>query len=279
VLEQAAKPVSRAAPARRGLRMPLRLRWEYLFTVLVFFLMIGVWQLYIELKGLSPLVLPGPLRVWDALVDVIETGFIWKHMRITITEIIFGFALGSAVGVGLGIILVQAPALMRIANPYIIASQAAPKLALAPIFALWFGFGMTPKILIAGLIAFFPLLENTARGLSVVDPDKMELFRAIRANRLQTFLKLQLPNAMPFIFTGLRVAMVLAVVGAVVGEYVGANQGLGALIIASQGNFKTSLMFAVIVLLTVIGVVLYKLVEFLEWAYMRWTYGPEWDKQ
>jgi NitT/TauT family transport system permease protein len=264
---------------RRLPKIRVPFHWEWTLTILVFFLMLGAWQLYIEIKGLSPLVLPGPLRVGHALLDLFETGFVWRHLRITVTEIALGFLLGSAIGIGLGIALTQSQALMRIANPYIIASQAAPKLALAPIFMLWFGFGMTPKIFIAGLIAFFPVLENTTRGLLQVDADKLELFRVLRANRIQVFSKLRLPNAMPYIFTGLRIGMILAVVGAVVGEYVGANQGLGALIIASQGNFKTSQMFAVIVILTVIGVVLYKLVELLEWAYMRWAYGAEWSRK
>lgn len=279
VVDDQSSVTTTEARAPRKLQLSLKFPWETLVTIVIFFIMLGVWQLYIELKGLSPLVLPGPLRVWNALVDMFQTGFIYRHLRITLTEIILGFGLGSAIGVGLGIILTQSRVLMRIANPYIIASQAAPKLALAPIFALWFGFGMTPKIFIAALIAFFPLLENTMRGLTVVDADRHELFKVLRANRLQVFAKLQLPNAMPYVFTGLRVAMILAVVGAVVGEYVGANQGLGALIIASQGNFRTSQMFAVIVILTVIGIVLYKLVELVEWIYMRWTYGPDWNRK
>jgi len=267
-----------AQPQARPRRLPRAgglLRWEWLLTILIFFLMAGIWQAYIEVKDLSPLVLPGPLRVLQALEEMFRTGFIWVHLRITLTEIILGFLLGSAFGIGLGVLLVQSQVVMRIANPYIIASQAAPKLALAPIFALWFGFGMAPKIFITALIVFFPLLENTVRGLGQVDADKLDLFRVLRANRRQTFVKLRLPNAMPFIFTGMRVGIVLAVVGAVVGEYVGANRGLGALIIASQGNFKTSEMFAVIVVLTVIGVLLYRVVEFVEWIYLRWTYGPQ----
>jgi NitT/TauT family transport system permease protein len=132
---------------------------------------------------------------------------------------------------------------------------------------------MAPKILIAALIVFFPLLENTVRGLNEVDEDQLELFRVLRADRWQTFLKLQLPNALPYIFAGLRVAIVLAVVGAVVGEYVGANRGLGALIISSQGTLNTTQMFSAFVLLTVIGVVLYKLVEWADRLVMKWRYG------
>jgi NitT/TauT family transport system permease protein len=258
-----------------------RRRWspplEAVVSPLVLVAVIGLWEGAVRLTGISPLVLPAPSRVIESLADGFGTGFFYSHFAITLTEIILGFALGSALGWGLGVLLAQSPTLLRIANPYIVASQAVPKLALAPIFALWFGFGMTPKIVIAALIAFFPLLENTVRGLTEVDADRLELFRVLRADRRQVFTKLRLPNAMPYIFTGLRVAMILAVVGAVVGEYVGANQGLGALIIASQGNFKTSQMFAVIIILTAIGVLLYKAVEIAEAIYVRHTYGDSRD--
>jgi NitT/TauT family transport system permease protein len=157
-------------------------------------------------------------------------------------------------------------------NPYIIASQAMPKLALAPIFVMWFGFGILPKVIIAALIAFFPLFENTITGLNEVDPDKVELFRSLNATPWQVFAKLRLPNAVPFLFAGLRVAVVLSVVGAIVGEYVGANRGLGALIIASQGTMDTPLMFAVFVVLTVLGYALYRGMEGLERLCLRWRF-------
>lgn len=266
-------PIRRAGGGPRQGRLPI----EAVASPLVLLVFIAAWEGAVRWSGISPLVLPSPTRVMDSLVDGIVTGFFLSHFVITLTEILFGFAFGSALGWGLGVALAQSPALLRIANPYIVASQALPKLALAPIFALWFGFGMAPKIVIAALIAFFPLLENTVRGLTEVDPDRLELFRVLRADRGQVFTKLRLPNAMPYIFVGLRVAMILAVVGAVVGEYVGANQGLGALIIASQGNFKTSQMFAVVIILTAIGVLLYKAVEIAEGIYVRRTYGDSRD--
>jgi NitT/TauT family transport system permease protein len=142
-----------------------------------------------------------------------------------------------------------------------------PKLALAPLFVIWFGLGILPKALIAALIAFFPLFENTLTGLREVDAEAVELFRMLGASRWQFFVKLRLPHAVPYLFAGLRVAIVLSVVGAVVGEYIGASKGLGALIIASQGMMDTALMFAVFVLLTALGMVLYHLVGLCE----RWV--------
>jgi NitT/TauT family transport system permease protein len=259
-------------PRRRRRSRGRRRALEITLSLLVLVAMLGAWQLFIEVRDLSSLVLPTPAEVGAELVEVFRTGYIWDHLWITLQEVILGFAFGTVLGVGLAVLLSQSAMVMRVANPYIIASQAAPKLALAPIFALWFGFGITSKVVIAGLIAFFPLLENTLRGLGRVDADFDDLFRTMRASKRQRFFKLQWPNALPYVFTGMRVAMILAVVGAVVGEYVGANQGLGALIISSQGSFRTDLMFAVIVILTVIGILLYKAVELAERAYMAWTY-------
>lgn len=266
---EGATVAARRARRRRRPRLP----FELVLAPVLLLLVVGLWELMVRWTGLSPLVLPGPGRVFESLADSITSGSIFQHLAITLVEILAGFALGSLIGGGLGLLLAQSPTLLRVANPYIVASQAVPKLALAPIFALWFGFGLTPKIFIAALIAFFPLLENTTRGLTEVDRDQLELFRVLRADRRKVFTKLRIPNAMPYIFTGLRVAMILAVVGAVVGEYVGANQGLGALIIASQGSFKTSQMFAVVIVITAVGVLLYKLVEIAESVYLRRTYG------
>jgi NitT/TauT family transport system permease protein len=259
-------------PSTTAGRWPGRPR-EMLLSLAVFVGLLGLWELAVRASQISPIVLPGPLAVAGNFVQIFRTGFVLPHLQITLLEIVLGFIAGSLLGVTLGVLLVQSEVLTRLANPYIIASQAMPKLALAPIFALWFGFDMTPKIVIAALIVFFPLFENTVRGLKEIDEDQLELFRVLRANRWQTFSKLQLPNALPYIFAGLRVGIVLAVVGAVVGEYVGANRGLGALIISSQGTLNTTQMFSAFILLTIIGVVLYKLVEWADRVVMKWRYG------
>jgi NitT/TauT family transport system permease protein len=266
---QPASETATAPPAlarRPAVRAPRRLRLptELLLSVGILIAFLAAWEAFIRFRGLSKLVLPSPLVIWGSFVDNLLSGFFWVHIQITLSEILLGFALGALLGIGLGTLVAQSPLLNRVINPYIIASQAMPKLALAPIFVLWFGFGITPKVFITALIAFFPLFENTITGLNQVDADRLELFRVLRASRWHTFTKLRLPNALPFIFAGLRVGMILSIVGAIVGEYVGANRGLGALIIASQGTMDTPLMFAVFLLLTVLGVVLYKLVELAE---------------
>ncbi len=240
-------------------------------TLAAFVAFLAVWWGFVRALRLSALVLPTPLQVWDALVEGLG-GPLWVHIGVTLEEILLGFLLGSLMGVGLGTVIAHSEVARRVLNPYLVASQAMPKLALAPIFVIWFGFGIAPKVVVAALICFFPLLENTVAGLNAIEETKLELFRMLTASKWQTFYKLRVPNALPIIFAGLRVAIVLSVVGAIVGEYVGANRGLGALIIATQGSFDTPVMFSVFVVLTVIGALLYKGMEVLERTLFGWRY-------
>ena len=237
---------------------------ERLLSFILLLAVLAAWYGLVQWRRLPPLVLPLPTAVARALVQNLLDGFLWPHLWVTLSEIVLGFVGGSVLGVGLGSLVALAPLVQRVLNPYIIASQAMPKLALAPLFVIWCGFGIVPKALIAALIAFFPLFENTLTGLRAVDTETLDLFRMLGASRWQVFSKLLLPNAVPYLFAGLRVAIVLSVVGAVVGEYIGANKGLGALIMASQGMMDTTLMFAVFIVLTLVGIVLYQLVVYCE---------------
>ena len=237
---------------------------EWLLSLALLLAVLAAWYGLVQWRRLPPLVLPLPTAVARALVQNLLDGFLWPHLWVTLSEIVLGFVGGSALGIGLGSLVALAPLAQRILNPYIIASQAMPKLALAPLFVIWCGFGIAPKALIAALIAFFPLFENTLTGLSAIDTDTLDLFRMLDASRWQVFRKLLFPNAVPYLFAGLRVAIVLSVVGAVVGEYIGANKGLGALIMVSQGMMDTTLMFAVFIVLTLVGIVLYQLVVYGE---------------
>ncbi|MDP6030101.1 MAG: ABC transporter permease [Arenicellales bacterium] len=193
------------------------------------------------------------------LIAYVSSGQMWPHLAITTQEILYGFVLGSVLGIGFGILAAEFSIARRVIMPYVIVSQALPKFALAPMLVIWFGFGMAPKVIIAALIAFFPLLENTYLGFTTTPGEMLELFRALRASRWTTLLKLRVPHAIPAIFSGFRVALMLSLVGAVVAEYVGANQGLGALIIVSQGTLDTELMFVAFVLLTTLGLSLDKM--------------------
>jgi NitT/TauT family transport system permease protein len=251
-------------PAETSPRGILRPGKEIIFSCLLLFVLVAGWEFIVRVRGIPPLIVPAPTVVWESLITHTRSGFLVMHLGITLWEILLGFFAGIVFGIGLGIGVALSPLLRGVLQPYLIASQAMPKLALAPIFVMWFGYGILPKVLITALIAFFPLFENTVAGLNEVDRDALELFRALRAKPWQTLRWLRLPNAVPFIVAGLKVAMVLSIVGAVVAEYVGANRGLGALIISSQGMMDTPMMFAVFVVLVLLGVVLYEAVVLVE---------------
>lgn len=234
-------------------------------------LLLSIWHVWAGTT--TPLVLPAPLDVFERLVTYVGEGLAWPHVTITLQEIGLGFALGSFVGISVGVLASEFGIFRRVIMPYVIITQALPKFALAPILVFWFGFGMAPKVIIAALISFFPLLENTFLGLTSTPKDMVELFRALQANRWTTLIKGRLPHAIPTIFSGLRVAVMLSLVGAVVAEYVGANKGLGALIIASNGTLDRELMFVAFVLLTVVGFSLDKLHGLVYRLVMRRLYG------
>lgn len=218
------------------------------------FLFVLIWHLIAART--TPLILPSPEDVITRLVSYFIDGHVWPHLIMTAQEIVAGFILGCILGIGFGVLVAEFGIARQVIMPYIIVSQALPKFALAPMLVIWFGFGMAPKVIIAALIAFFPLVENTYMGLTTTPQPLLELFRALRASRTTTLLKLRIPYAVPAIFSGFRVALMLSLVGAVVAEYVGANKGLGALIIVSQGTLDTSLMFVAFVLLTAVGMCL-----------------------
>ncbi len=263
----------RAVDAARRARRRRRRREALVLTVsraAVLLAALIVWHL--ASLTTSPLILPAPASVAAQLVR--SWPLIQMNLWVTLTEIVIGFAAGSVIGIVTGTVIAHSRRLDGILRPYVTTSQAVPKAALAPLFVLWLGFGLGPKVTIAALISFFPLLENTIVGLRRVDPDALKLFASLGARPWQVFLKLRLPHGLPYILTGLKVGIVFATVGAVIAEFVTANKGLGALIMQAQGNFDTRLMFAVIIVLTMMGVVLYEVLRFVErWTLVVWNLG------
>lgn len=231
--------------------------------------LLGLWELLVRQWGLSALVLPAPSAIAASLWTGLATGYFWPHIRATLQALLLGLAAGSAIGLLAGMALAESELLERVLKPYVVVSQVVPKLALAPLFVLWFGFGMLPTVLITALICFFPLMENTLTGLRQVDAQRLQLFRMLGATRLQTLLRLKLPTGLPAILAGLRVAVVLALVGAVVAEFMGASRGLGAVVIAAQGMMDTTLMFAALVLIAAMGLLLYQACLVLERRLLR----------
>ena len=216
-------------------------------------LLLGLWEVLAVVQGWSLLVLPPPSRIAQSLWQGLASGFLWPHVVVTLFEMLAGLALGCVMGVVGGVLLGEFPRWRDVLMPYVVVSQVVPKLALVPLFIMWLGFGWWPTVVVTALICFFPLLENTITALQQVDAQQQELFRLLRASRWQTLWRLKLPAGLPTILAGFRVAVVLSLVGAVVGEFMGAGKGLGALIIAAQGSMDTPLMFAVLVLITLMG--------------------------
>lgn len=232
------------------------------------------WELACRVTGISELVLPAPTAVFLTLWNGLSSGFLLPHIWLTAVEMLLGLAAGCAIGFVCGIVLGETEFLRRVVYPYVIATQVVPKLALVPLFIVWFGFGMTSTVVITALICFFPLLENTMTGIRHIDPQKRELFRMLGATRLQTLFRLKIPSGLPVILAGLRVAVVLALVGAVVAEFIAGRAGLGAMIIASQGMMDSPLMFALLILITVLGMLFYQATLLVEqWLLRRHLKG------
>jgi NitT/TauT family transport system permease protein len=234
------------------------------WSVLLAVLLLGLWEWLATVQGWSLLVLPPPSRIAQSLWQGLVSGFLWPHIGVTFLEMCGGWVLGCVLGLLGGIVLGEFPRCRAVLMPYVVVSQVIPKLALVPLFIMWLGFGWWPTVVVTALICFFPLLENTITALQQVDAQQLELFRMLRASRWQTLWRLKLPAGWPAILAGVRVAVVLALVGAVVGEFMGAGQGLGALIIAAQGSMDTPLMFAVLVLITLMGWGMYQAVVWFE---------------
>lgn len=218
---------------------------------------LGVWQWAVTAFAWSELVLPSPSAVAGSLWRGLRTGYFWPHILQTTLEVAAGLVSGGLFGFVCGLLLGESSFGRRVFMPYIVASQVMPKLALAPLLTVWLGFGTLPMVVITALVCFFPLLESTMTGVSQADPARLELFRMLGATRWQTLWRLKVPTGLPAILAGLRMAVVLALVGAVVGEFIGGSVGLGALIIAAQGSMDTPLMFAVLALITLMGLLLY----------------------
>lgn len=222
------------------------------------------WKAIVVVGGYPPFILPPPEAVGARLVSAWRDGVIEPHAWATIVEIALGFASGGLLGLVAGYLLARSPLAERLLSPYLVAAQATPILALAPLLALWFP-GLASKVLICGLIVFFPVAISTMVGIRSVDARLLELGRSLRATRRQVLLTLEIPAALPSIFGGLRVGVTLAVVGAIVGEWAAPDKGLGVLINLARGSlFDIPLMFATLVTIAALGVALYVAVVVLE---------------
>jgi NitT/TauT family transport system permease protein len=231
---------------------------------------LAAWKLIVIVGGYPPFILPPPETVAARLVGAWADGTIPRHAGTTLVEIALGFGLGASLAVVTGYLLARSAIVERLVSPYIVAAQATPILALAPLLALWFGPGLTGKVVICALIVFFPIAISTMVGIRSVDARLLELARSLRATRRQVVLTLEIPAALPSILGGFRVGVTLAVVGAIVGEWAGADRGLGVLVNLARGSlFDIPLLFATLVTIALLGVALYVLVVVIERALLR----------
>jgi NitT/TauT family transport system permease protein len=213
---------------------------------------------------IPPFILPSASKVWSELLRMLASDRVLWHSGITSLEVIVGFFLGSVLGMVIGYLLGVSPRAEVVLSPYILALQIAPKVAFAPLFVMWLGFTVYPKILVAILIVFFPVMVNVLTSMRTVDPDMVNLARAFSASRWQIFRMIEYPASLPPLFSGLRIGATLAVIGVVVGELVGGNLGLGYLLVMGGGQGNTAMVFVAILLLTLIGIVAYGAVIVVE---------------
>ena len=229
-----------------------------------------IWQLVVLVGSYPEFILPGPLVVAARFVSGWTEGVIGPHFLTTLSEVLLGLALGGVAGIVTGILLARSRLAARMLSPYIVAAQATPILALAPLIALWFGTGLASRMLICALICFFPIAVGTMVGIRSVDPRLVELGRSLRATRWQRLGRIEVPSALPQILGGLRIGVTLAVVGAIVAEWAGGDQGLGVLINLSRGSmFDIPLMFATLFTIALLGVALYLIVVAIERRLVR----------
>lgn len=248
----------------------LRRGWHYGLLPLGFFVMLGLWEAFVRWQELPPFILPGPGVVWRKFWLVLQDGTLARHTMVTLTEIGLGLAIGLSAALVLGYLLGKNRLVERVIAPYIVASQSVPIVAIAPLLVIWLGSGLASKVLVCALITFFPTLISTIIGIRSVDPDLHDLMMSLQASRWQIFWLLELPSALPVLFGGLKLSMILAVVGAVVGEFSGANVGLGFLINLARGVLDTPLMFVAVFCLVLISQALYLSISLLEWRFLRW---------
>lgn len=239
------------------------------FPVIGTVLIITVWHFYIVVFKVPPVVIPPPLRVLESLIK--DWGLLLVESWTTFLECVYGFALAVVIGILIAVTVTASRTLNLMFYPILIATQSIPKVAIAPIVLVWFGTGLESKIAIAFIVAFFPMVVDTATGLRATPEDLLDLARSLKCTRLQIFWKIQVPSALPFIFSGAKVAVTLAVIGAVIGEFMGSNSGLGNLLLVANAQVNSPLVWASLVFLSVLGMLLYAAVVVAERFLMPWA--------
>ncbi len=250
------RPAPGAAARGGPLAGALRLVRGSLTGVLSILAILAVWQAAVVLLHVQSFVLPAPSDIAVRFVDDLLSGDILQPLLVTVVETLLGFVCAALLGLVLGVGIALVPFLEKALYPPVLALQTVPKVAIAPLLVIWFGFGMQSKVLTAALIGFFPVVVNVIAGLRSVDARRLMLMRALRASPWQAFLKVRLPSMLPYLFAGLEICMVFSIIGVIVGEFIGSSVGLGVMIIQRQGTIDVAGVFSVLIYLSLLGLVL-----------------------
>ena len=264
--EQRGSIMFRLPPTKHGRRRLMHRVLAVLFGVT----MIVGWEVGCRVGQVSDLVLPAPSQVGAALLDGLRSGQLIHGLGVTLTEIVLGFLLAAVTAFVLGTLISQIKLVEAVLYPYIVAIQTLPKIAVAPLILVWVGFGLESKVVIAAMVAFFPILVNTIIGLKSTPEQKLELMQSLSASRWKTFWYVKLPEALPFIFAGLNVGIVMSVLGAIVGEFIGAKAGLGYMLLQMNYNLDVAGMFSVLVVLAIMGILLNGIAQFARRKVVFW---------
>ncbi len=246
---------------------------SWLLPVLAVIVLLGIWEIYVDAGGVNSLVLPAPHAVLQALYD--DRGTLWHNLKPTAAEILLGNLLALVAGVLVAVGLHFSALARRTLYPLLVASQAIPVVTLIPVLILWLGFGLLPKLVVIALVCFFPILVTTLTGLESVDPDLIKLMHTFDAGRRQTFWRVELPSALPGLFTGAKLAAVFSVIGVVFAEEAGSNSGLGYLLTVTVANLETAEAFATVFVLSALAILLFALLTLAERRALPWIHLRE----
>jgi NitT/TauT family transport system permease protein len=245
-----------------------------LLTILGF---LFIWQLAVMILGIKEFILPTPITTFSYLfIPKLAAQYDWlTHIETTLIEVLIGFSVTAVVGVFVAVVMTWSHFLRQIIMPIITLFNSLPKIALAPLFLLWFGYGIIPNVMIAFLISFFPIVINTSAGLNAVEADLLDLVHYLHATKWQVFVKIRLPNSLPYIFSGFKISATLCVVGVIVGEFIASTQGLGFLLKSAQGLMDTPPMFASLILISILGLSFFGFITLLERWVMPWQQSKQ----
>ncbi|MDQ6803676.1 MAG: ABC transporter permease [Actinomycetota bacterium] len=252
----------------------LLLSWR---TILILIVLFGAWELYVDLGAVDPLVLPPPHQVARALYD--DRSLLWSSFLVTAREIVLGILAAAAASLALAVSLHLSRTLRRAVYPLLVASQAVPIVILAPLLVLWLGFGFLPKLIVIAIVCFFPIVVTTLDALAAVDPDLLKLMRTFDASRLLTFRHVELPAALPGLFTGMKIAVVFAPIGAVFAEQAGSNSGLGYVFQQAIPQLLTGRAYAAVFILAAFAITLFALLTLAERLLLPWAFEPRGENQ